>query len=76
MFFRLKMKLKRHFDTTEVLEAELQAVLNALTQESFRHIPAIATKSFLLMLLYLYVSQHVSAPTGHPQVNTIYYFCF
>jgi hypothetical protein len=25
----------------------------------------------LLMLLYLSVSQHVSAPMGHPQVNTI-----
>jgi hypothetical protein len=25
----------------------------------------------LLMLLYLSVSQHVSAPTGHPQENTI-----
>jgi hypothetical protein len=25
----------------------------------------------LLMLLHLSVSQHVSAPTGHPQVNTI-----
>jgi hypothetical protein len=24
------------------------------------------------MLLYLSVSQHVSAPTGHPQVNTIF----
>jgi hypothetical protein len=27
----------------------------------------------LLMLLYLSVSQHVSAPMGHPQVNTINY---
>jgi hypothetical protein len=25
------------------------------------------------MLLYLSVSQHVSAPTGHHQVNTMYY---
>jgi hypothetical protein len=25
------------------------------------------------MLLYLPVSQHVSAPRGHPQVNTIYH---
>jgi hypothetical protein len=33
-------------------------------------------KDFLLMLLYLSVSLHVSAPTGHPQVNTIYYFCY
>jgi hypothetical protein len=26
------------------------------------------------MLLYLSVSQHVSAPTGHPQVNTMVIF--
>jgi hypothetical protein len=31
--FRLKTKLKgRHFDTTEVMEAESQAVLNSLTE--------------------------------------------
>jgi hypothetical protein len=33
LFPRLKIKLKgRHFDTAEVLEAELQVVLNALTE--------------------------------------------
>jgi hypothetical protein len=31
-------------------------------------------REILLMLLYLSVSQHVSAPTGHPQVNTITIF--
>jgi hypothetical protein len=31
---------------------------------------------FLLILLYLSVSQHVSAPMGHHQANTIYYFLF
>jgi hypothetical protein len=31
------MKLKgRHFDTTEVMEAEPQAVLNTLTEHDFR----------------------------------------
>jgi hypothetical protein len=35
--------------------------------------PPIATKSFLLMLLCLSVSEHVSAPMGHQQVNTMYY---
>jgi hypothetical protein len=33
----LKIKLKgRHFDTIEVMEAELQAVLNTLTQHNFQ----------------------------------------
>jgi hypothetical protein len=32
-------------------------------------LPEIATESFLLMLLYLLVSQHVSAPTGHHLVG-------
>jgi hypothetical protein len=33
LFLRLKIKLKgRHFDTTEVIEAELQAALNTLTE--------------------------------------------
>jgi hypothetical protein len=33
----LKTKLKgRHFDATEVLEAELQAVLNTLTEHGFQ----------------------------------------
>jgi hypothetical protein len=32
-FLRLKIKLKGyHFDTTEVIEAELQAMLNTLTE--------------------------------------------
>jgi hypothetical protein len=32
-FLQLKIKLKgRHFDTTEVIEAESQAVLNTLTE--------------------------------------------
>jgi hypothetical protein len=31
------IKLKgRHFDTTEVMEAESQAVLNALTEQDFQ----------------------------------------
>jgi hypothetical protein len=35
-FPRLQIKLKcRHFDITEVIEAELQAVLNALTEHDF-----------------------------------------
>jgi hypothetical protein len=34
---RLKIKLKgRHFDTTEVMEAESQAVLNSLTVLGFQ----------------------------------------
>jgi hypothetical protein len=34
---RLKMKLKGHyFDTIEVIEAELQAVLNTLTEHDFQ----------------------------------------
>jgi hypothetical protein len=33
----LKIKLKgRHFDTTEVIEAESQAVLNTLTEHDFQ----------------------------------------
>jgi hypothetical protein len=37
-FSRLKTKLKgRHFDTVEVMEAELQAVLNSLTEHDFQH---------------------------------------
>jgi hypothetical protein len=36
LFPRLKIKLKsRHFNTTEVTEAELQAVLDTLTQHYF-----------------------------------------
>jgi hypothetical protein len=37
LFPQLKIKLKgRHFDTTEVLEAESQAVLNTLTAHNFQ----------------------------------------
>jgi hypothetical protein len=37
LFPRLKIKLKgRHFDTTEVMEAESQAVLNILTEHDFQ----------------------------------------
>jgi hypothetical protein len=37
LFPRLKIKLKgRHFDTTEVLEAESQAVLDTLTEHDFQ----------------------------------------
>jgi hypothetical protein len=37
LFPRLKIKLKaRHFDTIEVNEAELQAVLNALKARDFQ----------------------------------------
>jgi hypothetical protein len=37
LFPRLKIKLKgRHFDTTEVTEAESQAVLNTLTEHDFQ----------------------------------------
>jgi hypothetical protein len=33
----LKIKLKgRHFDTTEMIEAESQAVLNTLTEHDFQ----------------------------------------
>jgi hypothetical protein len=33
----LKIRLKgRHFDTTEVTEAELQAALNTLTEQDFQ----------------------------------------
>jgi hypothetical protein len=38
MFPRLKIKLKyRHFDTIEVIEAELLSVLNTLTEHDFQH---------------------------------------
>jgi hypothetical protein len=37
LFFRLKIKPKgRHFDTTEVMEAESQAMLNTLTEHDFQ----------------------------------------
>jgi hypothetical protein len=37
LFPGLKRKLKgRHFDTTEVMEAESQAVLNTLTEHGFQ----------------------------------------
>jgi hypothetical protein len=37
MFPQLKIKLKGcHFDTTEAIEAESQAVLNALTEHDFQ----------------------------------------
>jgi hypothetical protein len=37
IFPRLKTKLKgRHFDTTEVIEAVSQAVLNTLTEHDFQ----------------------------------------
>jgi hypothetical protein len=37
LFPRLKMKLKgRHFDKTQVLEAESQAVLNTITEHDFQ----------------------------------------
>jgi hypothetical protein len=37
VFPRLKIKLKGcHFDTTEVTEAESQAVLNTLTEHDFQ----------------------------------------
>jgi hypothetical protein len=37
LFPRSKTKLKgRHFDTTEVVEAESQAVLNSLTEHGFQ----------------------------------------
>jgi hypothetical protein len=37
LFPRWKIKLKgRHFDTTEVIEAESQAVLNTLTEHNFQ----------------------------------------
>jgi hypothetical protein len=37
LFPQLKIKLKgRHFDTTEVIEAESQAVLNSLTEHDFQ----------------------------------------
>jgi hypothetical protein len=37
LFLRLKIKLKgRHFDTTEMIKAESQAVLNAFTEHDFQ----------------------------------------
>jgi hypothetical protein len=37
LFPRLKIKLKdRHFDTIEMIEAESQAVMNALTEQVFQ----------------------------------------
>jgi hypothetical protein len=37
LFPRLKIKMKvRHFDTTEVIEAESRAVLNTLTEHYFQ----------------------------------------
>jgi hypothetical protein len=37
LFLRLKIKLKdRHFDTTEVIEAESPVVLNTLTEHDFQ----------------------------------------
>jgi hypothetical protein len=37
LFLRLKIKLKgRHFDTTEAMEAESQAVLNTLTEHDLQ----------------------------------------
>jgi hypothetical protein len=37
LFPQLKIKLKsRHFDTTEAIEAESQAVLNTLTEHDFQ----------------------------------------
>jgi hypothetical protein len=37
LFPRLKIKVKgRHFNTTEVIDAESQAVLNTLTQHDFQ----------------------------------------
>jgi hypothetical protein len=37
LFPLLKIKLKgRHFDTTDVIEAESQAVLNTLTEHDFQ----------------------------------------
>jgi hypothetical protein len=38
LFPQLKIKLKgRHFDTTELIEAEWQAVLNTLTEHDFQY---------------------------------------
>jgi hypothetical protein len=33
---KIKLKGRRHFDTTEVMEAESQAVLNSLTELGFQ----------------------------------------
>jgi hypothetical protein len=39
LFLRLNIKVKgRHYDTTEDMEAELQAVLNTLTEHDFQKI--------------------------------------
>jgi hypothetical protein len=44
LFLRLKIKLKgRHFDTTELMEAELQAVLNTLTEHHFQDAEVLET---------------------------------
>jgi hypothetical protein len=40
------------------------------------NIPAIATKKFFIGVVIIAVSLHVSASTGHPQVNTIYYLVY
>jgi hypothetical protein len=38
LFPRLKIELEsRHFDTTEVIEAELQAVVNTFTEHGFQY---------------------------------------
>jgi hypothetical protein len=39
LFRRLEIKLKgRHFDTTEEMEAESQAVLNSLAEHDFQYV--------------------------------------
>jgi hypothetical protein len=44
LFNRLKIKLKdRHFDTIEVIEADLQIVLNTLIEHSFQDAQALGT---------------------------------
>jgi hypothetical protein len=46
LFLRLKVKLKRrHFDTTEVIEAESQAMLNTLTEHDFQDTEALETEN-------------------------------
>jgi hypothetical protein len=59
----------------KALSSVLQITV-AVVRNLSDNIPAIATKSFLLVLLFITVSLHVSAPTGHPQVNTIYWCCY
>jgi hypothetical protein len=45
LFPPLKIRLKgRHFDTTEVIEAESQAVLNTLTEHDFQDVINILQK--------------------------------